>query len=204
MIEERVVEEEVVPEPRPPWWNPWFWLALLAIAVVASAIVFFAVLADRADDDEATATATETETVAVVPPPATVVVPDLVGFDHADAGRQAEDAGVVANTYPVDSDAPAGQVVAQDPAAGTELAAAERLRLDVAIGPDPLAAVLVPDVTEVEGAQAREILRRAGFTVLSVDEAAPTPEQAGQVLRQDPAAGTEAAALTQVTIYTGL
>jgi beta-lactam-binding protein with PASTA domain len=62
----------------------------------------------------------------------------------------------------------------------------------------------VPDVTGTEGAQAREILRRAGFTVLTVDEDAPSPDQAGQVLRQEPAAGTEAAALTQVTLYTGL
>ena len=199
MIEERVVEEEVAPEPPPPR-NPWLWLALLAIAVVAAAIVFIAVLADRDTDDEPT----PTETVAVVAPPTTVVVPELVGFDHADAGREAEDAGLVANTYPVESDAPAGQVVAQDPAAGTELDAAERLRLDVSIGPDPLVAVMVPDVTGIEGAQAREILRRAGFTVLTVDEAATRPDQVGQVLRQDPAAGTEAAALTQVTLYAGL
>lgn len=199
MIEERIVEEEVAPEPPPPR-NPWFWLALLAIAVVASAIVFFAVLADRAGDDEPTAT----ETVAVVAPATTVAVPELVGFNHVDAGREAEDAGLVANTYPVESDAPVGQVVAQDPAAGTELDASERLRLDVSIGPDPLVAVQVPDVTAIEGAQAREILRRAGFTVLTVDEAAPSPDAVGQIVRQDPAAGTETAALTQVTLYVGL
>jgi len=199
VIEERIVEEEVAPEPPPPR-NPWLWLALLAIAVVAAAIVFIAVLADRGDDDEPTAT----ETVAVVAPATTVAVPELVGFNHADAGREAEDAGLVANTYPVESDAPVGQVVAQDPAAGTELDASERLRLDVSIGPDPLVAVQVPDATGIEGAQAREILRRAGFTVLTVDEAAPSPDAAGQVLRQDPAAGTETAALTQVTLYVGL
>ena len=198
MVEERTVEEEVAARPRPPWWNPWLWLALLAVAVVASAIVFVAVLADTSDDEE-----TPTETV-VVAPPTTVAVPELVGFDHADAGRVAEDAGLVANTYPVDSDAPAGQVVAQDPAAGTELDASERLRLDVSIGVDPVAAVVVPEVVGTEGAQAREILRRAGFTVLTVDEDAPSPDAAGEVLRQVPAAGTEAAALTQVTIYTGL
>ena len=198
MIEERVVEGEVAPEPPPPR-NPWLWLALLAVAVVAAAIVFFAALADRIGDDDERA---ETETVAVVAPPSTVVVPELVGFDHADAGRQAEDAGLVANTYPVDSDAPAGQVVAQDPAAGVEVDASERLRLDVSLGPDQLVAVMVPDVTGAEAAQAREILRRAGFTVLTVDEDAPTPDEVGQVLLQDPAAGTEAPALTQVTVYT--
>lgn len=198
MIEERVAEEEVAPEPPPPR-NPWLWLALLAVAVVAAAIVFLAALADRVGDDDEPV---ETETVAVVAPPTTVVVPELVGFDHADAGRQAEDAGLVANTYPVDSDAPAGQVVAQDPAAGVEVDASERLRLDVSLGPDQLVAVMVPDVTGTEAAQAREILRRAGFTVLTVDEDAPTPDEVGQVLLQDPAAGTEAPALTQVTVYT--
>lgn len=161
--------------------------------------MFFAALADRVGDDDEPV---ETETVAVVAPPTTVVVPELVGFDHADAGRQAEDAGLVANTYPVDSDAPAGQVVAQDPAAGVEADASERLRLDVSLGPDQLVAVMVPDVTGTEAAQAREILRRAGFTVLTVDEDAPTPDEVGQVLLQDPAAGTEAPALTQVTVYT--
>jgi serine/threonine-protein kinase len=198
VIEERVAEEDVAPEPTPPR-NPWLWLALLAVAVVAAAIVFFAALADRVGDDDEPA---ETETVTVVTPPTTVVVPELVGFDHADAGRQAEDAGLVANTYPVDSDAPAGQVVAQDPAAGVEVDASERLRLDVSLGPDQLVAVMVPDVTGAEAAQAREILRRAGFTVLTVDEDAPTPDEVGQVLLQDPAAGTEAPALTQVTVYT--
>jgi len=201
VIEERVVEEKDAPEPPPPPRNPWLWLALLAVAVVAAAIVFFAALADRVGDDDGPV---ETETVAVVAPPTTVVVPELVGFDHADAGRQAEDAGLVANTYPVESDAPAGQVVAQDPAAGVEVDASERLRLDVSLGPDQLVAVMVPDVTGAEAAQAREILRRAGFTVLTVGEDAPSPDAAGAVLSQEPAAGTEAAALTQVTVYVGL
>ncbi len=200
MIEERVVEEQVAPEPPPPPRNPWLWLAFLAIAVVAAAIVFIAVLADRGGDDEPTAT----ETVAVAVPQTSVVVTALVGFDHADAGRAAEDVGLVANTYPVESDAPGGQIVAQDPEPGVRLDTSERLRLDVSIGSDPVVAVQVPDVAGIEGAQAREVLRRAGFTVLTVDEAAPSPDQAGQVLRQDPAAGTEAPALTQVTIYTGL
>ena len=199
MIEEHVVEEEVAPEPPPPR-NPWLWLALLAVAVVAAAIIFVAALADRAGDDDAAGPAT-TETVVVAPATA-VVVPELVGFDHADAGRAAEDLGLVANTYPVESDAPAGQVVAQEPEAGVQLDPDERLRLDVSLGPDPLVAVMVPDVTGAEGAQAREILRRAGFTVLTVEEDAPTPDEVGQVLRQDPAAGTEASALTQVTVYT--
>lgn len=199
MIEEHVVEEELAPEPPPPR-NPWLWLALLAVAVVAAAIIFVAVLADRASDDDDAAGPATTETVVVAP--ATAVVPELVGFDHADAGRAAEDLGLVANTYPVESDAPAGQVVAQEPEAGVQLDPDERLRLDVSLGPDPLVAVMVPDVTGAEGAQAREILRRAGFTVLTVDEDAPTPDEVGQVLRQDPAAGTEAPALTQVTVYT--
>ena len=199
MIEEHVVEEEVAPEPPPPR-NPWLWLALLAVAVVAAAIIFIAVLADRADDDDDDRPAT-TETV-VVAPATTVVVPELIGLDHADAGRAAEDLGLVANTYPVESDAPAGQIVAQEPDAGVELQTDERVRLDVSLGPDPLVAVMVPDVTGAEGAQAREILRRAGFTVLTVDEDAPTPDEIGQVLVQDPAAGTEAPALTQVTVYT--
>ena len=200
MIEERVVEEKDAPEPPPPPRNPWLWLALLAVAVVAAAIVFFAALADRVGDDDADRPAT-TETV-VVAPATTVVVPELVGLDHADAGRAAEDLGLVANTYPVESDAPAGQVVAQEPDSDVELETNERLRLDVSLGPDPLVAVMVPDVTGAEAAQAREILRRAGFTVLTVDEDAPTPDENGQVLLQDPAAGTEAAALTQVTVYT--
>lgn len=200
MIEEHVVEEEVAPEPPPPR-NPWLWLALLAVAVVAAAIIFIAVLADRSSDDDDVAGPATTETVVVAPATA-VVVPELVGFDHADAGRAAEDLGLVANTYPVESDAPAGQVVAQEPEAGVELDTDERLRLDVSLGPDPLVAIMVPDVTGAEGAQAREILRRAGFTVLTVDEDAPTPDEVGQVLRQDPAAGTEAPALTQVTVYT--
>lgn len=196
------MEEQVGPPPPPPrgpWGNPWLWLALLALAVVVGAILLIAALAGRQGTEEQAPPPPP-------PPPAaptTVVVPSFLGLDHADAGRAAEDAGLVADTFPVESTDPAGRVVAQDPAEGTEFSTAEHVRLDIAIGPDPLVAVVVPDALGAEEPQAREIVRRAGFTVMTADRPAPTPEDVGRVLEQDPAPGTEAAALTQITLYVG-
>ena len=78
------------------------------------------------DDDDAAAT-TATATTA-----RTVRVPDVVGTTSSEATATLRTEGLEANVVSVPSDAPAGQVIAQDPAAGDEVEEGTTVRLNVA------------------------------------------------------------------------
>ena len=189
-IEERIVEEGPLPPRRLPE-NPWIWIALLAVGVVAAVLLVIAV-ATGEDEPERR-----------VDPPAVVAMPLAVGADHARAAATIEALGLVADTFPVESDEPAGRVTAQFPAAGTELRRGEIVRLEVSLGPDELADLAVPDVTGPPGPVARARAREAGFTVRTLYREAPTREEVGEVLLQRPAAGARALALSQITVFVG-
>ncbi len=209
---------------------PWLWIALAGVGVVALVIVLVAVAAggDDADtaaetgdaatttvavDDEAAATetqretTTETETVPVETgtdaEPTSVVVPDVAGMNFVAAGRRADDAHLIADSYPVESDAEAGRVVSQDPAPGREVAPTRRLRLNVSVGPGARETLRVPDVTGPKAPRARQIAWEHGFTTLTADRDAPSAEEVDEVILQEPAAGTSAPAFTQITLYVG-
>jgi serine/threonine-protein kinase len=133
----------------------------------------------------------------------TITVPGVVGDDHVAAGARVDGLNLIADSYPVESDEARGTVVAQDPAGGTPSPPRTHIRLEVAIGPGELPSAAVPDVTGPGEIEARATAREAGFTVLTVDRAAPTPEERGEVILQRPAAGTRAPILTQITLYVG-
>jgi eukaryotic-like serine/threonine-protein kinase len=149
-----------------------------------------------------TETETETTTETVEEEPQTASVPDVVGAQHADAGVSVEETGLVPDSYPVDSQEDRGTVVAQNPDPGTELAAGEHVRLNVALGPDDPPSAEVPDVTGAGEREARDRLRVAGFTVRTLDRDAPEQDNVGEVILQRPGPGSHPA-LTQVTIYVG-
>ena len=148
-------------------------------------------------------TPTPTATVEQPPPAAPVIVPDLVGQDQVAAGEALESAGLVADSYPVPSQQPAGTVVSQRPAPGTQLTQGKIVRLNVSQGPGPREASEIPDVTGLEASEARQRARIEGFTVRTVFREAPTQEELGEVLTQSPAAGTTAPILTQITLFVG-
>ena len=153
-----------------------------------------------------TVTTTTTETATVEeppPPPAPVAMPDLVGQSQVDAGELLEGEGLVADSYPVPSDEPAGTVISQRPAPGTELKEGDTARLNVALGPDEREASDIPDVTGLEASEARQRARIEGFTVRTVFRRPPSSEEVGEVLTQSPAAGASAPILTQVTLFVG-
>jgi beta-lactam-binding protein with PASTA domain len=154
------------------------------------------VVAAEEEVETETETITETETVV----PETVEVPDVVGEDHQDAGRTIDDAGLIANTYPVPSQDLPGTVVAQTPRGGSELPEGSAVRLNVALGPDPRDTVEVPDLT---GDEVRDALERCReqFTCRVLDRDAPSDEEAGEVLDQRPAAGTSVEELSQITLF---
>jgi eukaryotic-like serine/threonine-protein kinase len=133
----------------------------------------------------------------------TVTVPDVVGEDHVPAGATVDGRDLIADSFPVESTQPRGIVISQEPAGGTEVPPGTHVRLEVAIGLGDRPDATVPDVTGPNEVEARATVREAGFTVLTIDRPAPSPEERGEVLLQRPAAGTTRPVLTQVRIFVG-
>jgi beta-lactam-binding protein with PASTA domain len=144
--------------------------------------------------------ATAHEETTTVEEAATVPVPDVVGVDHVDGGAQVEDAGLVADSLPVDTDDPAGTVVAQEPAPATAVAAGSHVRLSVTIGGERQPAILVPEVVGRPAPEARATLREAGFTVRTIEHDADALAP-GTVFGQEPEAGASIARFTRVTLH---
>jgi serine/threonine-protein kinase len=134
-----------------------------------------------------------------------VEVPNVVGRSADEAGSILREAGLEARTVQVPSDEPSGQVVAQSPAAGSEVAEGSTVRLNVSNGqgtgepPD----VEVPDVVELAEAEAVSQLEDAGFTVRIRREDVTDPTQDGVVLEQDPEANATAPRGSEVAITVG-
>ena len=145
-----------------------------------------------------------TTTVETVTEPVEVVeVPDVVGDDHVAAGATIDGIDLIADSFPVESGEPRGTVVAQDPAAGTELPPGGHVGLAVSLGPGERPTGTVPDLTGPNEVDARATARESGFTVRTIDRPAPTPEERGEVILQRPAAGSTVPILTQIRLFVG-
>ena len=123
-------------------------------------------------------------------------VPQLVGLTSPDAARAAlVDANLtLGKVTQIDSDQPAGVVVAQGKPAQTQVDAGTPVDISVSSGK-----VAVPDVSGESEAQARSDLTNAGFEVNVVTQQDGTVK-AGTVLAQSPKGGTTAIKGTLVTI----
>jgi eukaryotic-like serine/threonine-protein kinase len=146
-----------------------------------------------------TETVTRTETVA----PETVEVPDVLDEDQVTAGAEVDDAGLVANTYPVPSSEVQGTVVAENPDPGSELPKGSAVRLNVALGSGPRGTSTVPGLTGMDSAKARDRCRRARFTCRTIERGAASEDDVGKVLDQQPGADTRIAQLSQITLIVG-
>jgi serine/threonine-protein kinase len=157
----------------------------------------------QAETQTETVTETETETEAETEtePPATTTMPDVLGTELGDAVEQVLDAGLLPDTYPVPSSDERGTVVAQRPDPGTSAEEGARVRLNVSLGEGERADREVPDLTGPELAEALRTCADAGFTCRSLDREAPSAEERGEVIDQQPAAGSGAPELTQITLY---
>jgi serine/threonine-protein kinase len=132
--------------------------------------------------------------------PAPVTVPNVVGsaYETAESQLQGLNFGVARDD--VESDEPAGTVVGQNPAAGTQQGKGSVITLQVSQGP---ATSQVPDVTSQVEADARGQLESSGFGVQAVEEIVDDAGLDGRVLSQDPEGGTEAEEGTTVVIVVG-
>jgi len=146
--------------------------------------------------------ASMTDLVAALTPAAGgVAVPNVVDTTEADATAAITGAGLVVGTTTTAADDTivAGNVISQDPAAGTDVPSGSPVNIVVSTGPDTPATVPVPDVTGKAAADAQAELEAAGFTVASEEQESMDVE-AGLVIETNPATGTEVAPGETVTM----
>jgi eukaryotic-like serine/threonine-protein kinase len=131
-------------------------------------------------------------------------VPELVGGTEAQAEATLGDLGLVlvVDERVHDLDAPEGQVLGQEPPAGTELRRGEEVEVTVSLG---VSDQTVPRVVGSPRDAAVELLEGAPYHFeVEVDEAHSDDVPAGQVISQDPEAGDELAQRATVAVVVSL
>ena len=116
--------------------------------------------------------------------PSDVTVPNAVGVTETEARDRLATAGLTTNVVQVFSSSEIGDVVAQDPAAGSSVAKGSAVRLNVSKGS---ALVDVPSVVGTSQADATAQVKAAGLGVNVVS--VPSDEPAGTVVAQNPTGG---------------
>ncbi len=128
-------------------------------------------------------------------------VPNVVGMSQKDAEAALEDAGFAPlATKVTTNDTPAGDVVAQVPAADTELTPGSQVAIQVAQAKEPEkpTTVKVPNVVGMTQANAQSALVDAGLAPSFVNQANDAPK--GQAFEQQPASGGSVAPETVVIV----
>ncbi|GAA1330112.1 Stk1 family PASTA domain-containing Ser/Thr kinase [Streptomyces sanglieri] len=123
--------------------------------------------------------------------PEIVKVPDVQGLSLADARRELKKAGLVPGmvTKEFSEETARGDVIRTDPAAGTERHPDSAVALHVSKG----APVDVPDVTGLSVQDATAALAEEGLKAEALPGRVHSPEDAGDIARQSPGEGAEAA-----------
>ncbi len=136
------------------------------------------------------------------PTPVQVTVPNLAGLSQGAASTALQNAGLTVGTVTLQTSTtvPAGDVIRQDPAAGAPVAPGTSVNLVVSSGPPTAPPVIVPDVVGQSQGAASTALQNAGLTVGTVTLQTSATVPAGDVIRQDPAAGASVAPGTPVNL----
>ena len=132
--------------------------------------------------------------------PAQASVPNVVGDTVQQATAALNTAGFNYNLTYVDNDAPQGQIIHQNPAAGTSKPKGTTVELQVSNGPPP---VDVPTVVGETAQQAVSDLESQGFKVSQQYVTVTDPSQDGIVISQTPDGGSQQAKGSTVTIEVG-
>jgi eukaryotic-like serine/threonine-protein kinase len=130
-----------------------------------------------------------------------IEIPNVVGQSYASARSTLLAQNLKVAQTPVDSNQPANTVIAQSPQAGTKVGEGTTVTLSISRG--PAASTPVPDVRNQDETTAKELLRGSGFKVNVVPQDVTDPSEAGIVLDQQPAGGSNAASGATVTIFVG-
>ena len=124
-------------------------------------------------------------------PPPSITVPDVVGMTLSEAGTTLTDANLVPGTVTevFSATVPDGEVISQDPAAGADASSGDTVNMVVSKGPQTEPGT-VPNVVGMAQAAAETALTSVGYAVGNVTQDFDDTVPAGQVISQDPAAGT--------------
>jgi serine/threonine-protein kinase len=136
--------------------------------------------------------ATVTITVSTGKPMTTV--PPVVGQTREDAQASLQNAGLKAKFQEKDGDAPRGQVLETNPAAGEQVPEGTTVTVFFSDGPSK-----VPDVVGMTEDEAKQALQKEGFKAF-VTTSNDTTEPKGTVIEQNPDGGSEQPQGTSVTI----
>jgi serine/threonine-protein kinase len=132
--------------------------------------------------------------------PELVATPGVVGLSRDSAEAQISDAGLRPAVQEQESDEPEGEVIAQDPEAGTELEHGSTVTITVSTGVEQ---VVVPDVVGLEVRDAERQLRAEGLVPVRRETEVSDPAQDGQVIDQRPGTGVEVDRGREVVIVVG-
>jgi eukaryotic-like serine/threonine-protein kinase len=128
-----------------------------------------------------------------------VEVPSVVGDQQATAETTLRNAGFKTSVTRQGSTEPSGQVIAQDPSAGTSVGFGSTVTITVSTG-----LVIVPNVVgELEAEAIGDIQAQGISNVKVVHQTTATRSEDGRVLEQAPSAGTRIPSTDSVTIFVG-
>jgi serine/threonine-protein kinase len=131
-----------------------------------------------------------------------VPVPDVVNQDPLAAGGTLAGAGFTVTVVEQPSDTvPKGGVIGTDPPVGTPLARGSEVRLIVSTGP---AAVAMPNVVNLQRAQAEALLNGVLGLGVRVNLVNGGPTKRGLVISQNPAPNTQVQKGSTVDIFVGV
>ena len=136
--------------------------------------------------------------------PPTAAVPNVVRLTQSAASTAITGAGFKVGTVTLASSStvPAGSVISQTPAGGTDAPKGAAVALTISNGPPP---VKVPNVVGLTQSAATSAITSAGLTLGTVTMASSPTVAAGTVISESPQAGADAAAGSAValTVSTG-
>jgi serine/threonine-protein kinase len=132
--------------------------------------------------------------------PELVAVPSVIGLSSDSAEAQITDAGLVPALQEQESEEPEGEVISQDPSAGTELRVGSTVTITISTG---IEQVVVPDVVGIAARDAERQLRAEGLVAVRRETEVSEPSEDGQVIDQRPAAGVEVDRGREVVIIVG-
>ncbi len=132
--------------------------------------------------------------------PRKVSVPAVVGLSRGSAESQITGAGLEVAVQEQESDAPQGEVLAQQPAAGSRVDKGTRVTITVSKSRPRLT---VPDVVGLSAGAAVRELRGAQLTAVKRERSVTSREEDGKVLAQRPGGGAQADRGAAVVIVVG-
>jgi serine/threonine-protein kinase len=129
-----------------------------------------------------------------------VAVPAVIGLSRDSAEAQISDAGLVPGVQEAESEEPEGEVISQDPSAGSELRVGSTVTITVSTG---IEQVVVPDVVGIGAGDAERQLRAESLVPVRREQEVAEPDEDGRVIDQRPAAGVEVDSGREVVIVVG-